>query len=225
MKDKINEIFAQSESSLLESFAAGKPMVHVGIDWQKLYCDADFEANPHRKLNSPAIQQALSQMRATIADLRCLMPCVWVVHDIRIRDDYLDHDHEVLNLEGRERQKKMDALRQQSQDICIPVLSHELVLKKPEYCAFSRTGLHQYLQGCGAEVVLFSGVMRSVCVKETALTSVFLGYGTYVLENLTADQTQQHLPVYARSVLERAEKGIKMVRMDQVKKMLTGGQP
>lgn len=221
MRGKINEILTQGESSLLGAFAAGKGVVHVGIDWQRFYCDPDFEASPQRKINSPTIQQALAQMQLTIGVVRCLMPCLWVVHDLPIRDEYLDEDHEAFNLEGRARQTKIDALRRQSQEICVPVASGEPVLTKVEFCAFAHTPLHQYLQACEAEVVLLSGVMRSVCVKQTALTSVFMGYDTYVAEDLTADESLQHLPTYARGVIERAEQGIKMVRFENVKKAFT----
>lgn len=222
MRDKINEIFAQSEVSLCDTLAAGKVMMHIGIDWQRLYCDPDFEASPHRKLNSPGVQQALLQMRATIDDLRRLMPSIWVVHDIKIQNDFLDPDHEVFNLEGRERQRKMALLRIQSQDMCLPTLQGEPILKKPEYCAFAKTPLHEFLQACKVDAVLLSGVLRSVCVKETALTSVSMGYDTYIAENLTADQTLQHFPSYAKSVIERAEQGIKMVRSENIQKILTG---
>ncbi|MFN3828169.1 MAG: isochorismatase family protein [Micavibrio sp.] len=225
MRAKIEDIFKEGESSLQKLVADKKLMAHVGIDWQRLYCDPDFEANPHRCKNCVTIQQALGLMRATINELRPLMPSLWITHDIKIRDRYLDDDNEAFNLEGNDLNRKLDALRIQSQQMCLPVHAGEPVIPKLHHCGFEGTTLHQQLQEKQIEVVMLSGVLRSVCVKKSGLTAKFLGYDTYIAEDLTADETQYPLAHYARDLMERAEKGLKMVRIQNALKILKGVQP
>jgi nicotinamidase-related amidase len=66
-----------------------------------------------------------------------------------------------------------------------------LVLDKPAYSAFTRSGLYDLLIGKGIETVVLTGAETDVCVLSTALSAVDLGFRVVIVEDALCSSSDE----------------------------------
>lgn len=62
----------------------------------------------------------------------------------------------------------------------------ELIVEKPRYSAFFRTGLDEHLRAKGIDTLIIGGVCTNVCCESTARDALFRDYRVFFLADATA---------------------------------------
>ncbi len=66
-----------------------------------------------------------------------------------------------------------------------------LVVDKPAYSAFARSGLYELLVGKGIETVVLTGAETDVCVLSTALSAVDFGFHVVIVEDALCSSSDE----------------------------------
>jgi nicotinamidase-related amidase len=184
----LQRIFESGAEALDDAVRPGH-VVHLAIDWQRLYCDPLSPTNSNNLQRVNKIATTLSQVNDFADETRIVAPVWWVYHDPA---DFQDAQAGTIK-------SAIAQFREEGRAICGYVdPEHDLVLRKPFKDAFAGTDLHERLQRNGIDTLLISGLYRhysrmpgrSQCVGETMKSAVELGYKTFIVEDLTVDQVE-----------------------------------
>lgn len=210
----IQEYFNEGAQALESAYRPGH-VVHLAIDWQRLYCDPLIPSNKHNDLRRA--QEIFNTLHDTsdFADaVRVAVPTWWIYHDLALNEQDHFPENYFQGVDEDEKARRIAAIRAEGHQICGCVdPARDLVLRKPFKNAFESTDLHERLQRNEIDTLLISGLYRhyaykqdrAECVGQTMKAAADKGYKTFVVEDLTVDKvthnerTQQALLHMTRS--------------------------
>lgn len=220
----IQQIFERGAQALEAMFRPGRAL-HLGIDWQKLYCDPGFAASQCGDLKrTQKILTTLARMDQTVAELRPLLPTCWIYHDVPLHQSLLLDERILDGLGVEQARRKLDELRAEAHHICATVRPGDRCFPKPGYDAYQSRELQDYLAQSDMTVHLISGLVRNDCVRKSEKGGAARGYQMFVIEDLTVNDYEYTDEFYLGLYIEANRRGTHCVRADDVKRIINKAQ-
>ena len=186
----LQDIFDKGASALADFFWPGRVM-HLAVDWQRMYCDPDFADDPasvqRRRHHVKPVQDQMSKM---VTDLRGVLPTTWVYHAIPYSPTPLQ-SMILKTLNDDAAALKLQEFQWQAHELTGAVdVRRDALLAKQSRSSFAGTDLDQKLKDAKIDTLLVSGLYRSMreCVGKTVDDAQALGYNVFVVEDLTVDK-------------------------------------
>lgn len=217
----IQAIFEQGAQALAAVLRPGRAL-HIGIDWQKLYCDPDFAASQCGDLKrTHNIQTALRRLNETVAALRPALPTCWIYHDIPMHPSLLLDERILDGMDRAQTQSKLDELRAEANMICADVRPEDHCFAKAGYDSYQSPDLHAYLAQSEATVHLLSGLVRNDCIRKSEKGGAARGHHMFVIEDLTVNDYEYSKDFYLSLYREATRRGSHCVRADDVRRIVS----
>ncbi|QQG36952.1 MAG: isochorismatase family protein [Micavibrio aeruginosavorus] len=213
----IQAIFEQGAQALAAVFRPGR-VLHLGIDWQTLYCDPNFVASQCGDLKrTQKILTTLARMEKTIAELRPVLPTCWIHHDIPMHRSLLLDERILEGMDAGQTQSKLDELRAEANAICADVRPGDRCFAKLGYDSYQSPDLQAYLARSEATVHLLSGLVRNDCIRKSEKGGAARGYNMFVIEDLTVNDYEYTSEFYLGLYREAQRRGTHAVRAADVR--------
>ncbi len=224
-KREINQILDRGALALEKAFRPGKA-VHVGIDWQRTYCDPTFPLYQCGGLQlTQRVLSALARMNDTVRELRPLIPTCWISHDVAVNRDMIADDSLIVGLSRDEVRRTLKELHEEGGRLCGDVRPEDRVFVKKDFNAYSSEDFLGYLKEKNSFVHLLSGLVRTHCVKETEHNGADRGYSVFVMEDLTVDALGAYDDTRLHLFKQTNRHGSHCVRSEDVKAIAAKYQP
>ena len=222
---EINQILDRGAEALEKVFHPVRA-IHVGIDWQRVYCDPEFLLYRGGVRMTRKILTTLVRMNETVRELRPLIPTCWISHDPDLNPYMLPHlvpyKHFMTKITWammgmNRRSQKLEELRQEAAHICGDIHSEDRIFLKKDFNAYSNEDFCNYLNEQNLFILLLSGLVRRQCVRSTESYGAVRGHNMFIIEDLTVDWHD----VYDEELLDEYKeanlRGSHCVRSDDVK--------
>ncbi len=224
----LDDIFNKGASALADFFWPERVM-HIAVDWQRMYCDPDFADDPvsaqRRTSLVKPVQDKMSQMAA---DLRGVLPTTWVYHAIPHHPTMLQ-SMMLKALDADTAARKLQEFQRQAHEVTGAVdVKRDALLAKQSRSSFEGTDLDQRLKDAKIDTLLVSGLYRSMreCVGKTIDDAQALGYNVFVVEDLTVDKVDHNdRSRYSQCWTTAIRDGNHCVTSDQVRRVAAKFQP
>ncbi len=224
----LRDIFDKGAAAL-EVFFWPEKVMHIAVDWQRMYCDpafADTAEGAQRRVERIApVQDRMSHM---VTDLRNVLPTLWVYHAIPHSPTPLQ-SMVLKSLDTDEAARKLLEFQKQSHELTGLVdRSRDRLLAKYDRSAFEGTDLDQILKGAKIDTLLVSGLYRSMreCVGKTVEDAQRLKYNVFVMEDLAVDKVDHtERSHYSLCWTTAIRDGNHCVTSDQVRRVAAKFQP
>lgn len=224
----LQDIFDKGAVALEGFFWPGKA-VHVAVDWQRMYCDPAFADDPQNaQRRAERVTPVQDDMNRMVADLRGVLPTIWVYHAIPHYPTPLQ-SLILKSLSADDAARKLQEFQQQAHELTGAVdFGRDTLLAKQNRSAFAGTELDQMLKQVKIDTLLVSGLYRSLreCVGKTVEDAQALGYNVFVVEDLTVDKVDHtDRSRYSLCWTTAIRDGAHCVTSDQVRRVAAKFQP
>ncbi len=225
---KLQDIFDKGATALDDFFWPDRVM-HIAVDWQRMYCDPDFADDPAcAQRRGSHVKPVQDQMSRMVTDLRGVLPTTWVYHAIPHHPTLLQ-SMMLKTLDADEAALKLQEFQRQAHELTGAVdVSRDALLAKQSRSSFEGTDLDQKLKAAKIDTLLVSGLYRSMreCVGKTIDDAQALGYNVFVVEDLTVDKVDHNdRSRYSQCWTTAIRDGNHCVTSDQVRRVAAKFQP
>jgi nicotinamidase-related amidase len=157
--------------------------VHLCTDMQNIFAPGGLWATPWMTKVLPAIEAVVARYPERTVFTRFIPPLHPEERPGRWRHYFKRWEQATRqNLHGNELEL-VPALA--------PYAPPALVVDKPAYSAFTRSGLYDLLVGKGIETVVLTGAETDVCVLSTALSAVDFGFRVVIVEDALCSSSDE----------------------------------
>ncbi|MFN3828170.1 MAG: hypothetical protein ACK4NR_11175 [Micavibrio sp.] len=221
--EKLDAIYRRGASALENMYVPGNAL-HVGIDWQKFYCDPTFPLSHCQTFKisfTQKIHATMARMNEFVQALRPHLPSAWVYHDFPVRKDFKDDLATLYGVEGSEAtERKFQEWKAQANQICAATAPSEPLFPKEDFNAYSNPDLVEHSKSKGYHIQLLTGLIRSHCLRESEYHGHLCRFNMFVIDDLTVDGYAYGGPAHLQVAKDADSRGTYLVRSEDASNVI-----